>query len=94
MFVNTFNIMDIRSLVRTSIFQPTLNCIGQYIVCLVYELLLFPCSLVPSSSFSSQVDEKQFDALMAARADDAPPPVGNGVVAVECNGYAAGRGSG
>jgi len=49
---------------------------------------------VPSSSFSSQVDEKQFDALMAARADDAPPPVGNGVVAVECNGYAAGRGSG
>jgi len=41
-----------------------------------------------------QVDEKQFDALMATRAEEAPPPVGSGVIAVECNGYAAGRGSG
>jgi hypothetical protein len=41
-----------------------------------------------------KVDEKQFDALMAARAAEEPPPAGSGVVAVECNGYAAGRGSG
>ena len=40
------------------------------------------------------VDERRFDAYIAARAADAPPPAGRGALAVECNGYAAGRGSG
>uniref|UniRef100_A0A7S2AT11 ILEI/PANDER domain-containing protein n=1 Tax=Octactis speculum TaxID=3111310 RepID=A0A7S2AT11_9STRA len=31
---------------------------------------------------------------MTNRSSEAPPPIGNGSVAVECNGYAAGRGSG
>ena len=37
---------------------------------------------------------RDFDKLMANRSNEAPPPIGNGSVAVECNGYAAGRGSG
>jgi hypothetical protein len=41
-----------------------------------------------------KVEEKDFDKLMANRSSEAPPPLGNGSVAVECNGYAAGRGSG
>ena len=40
------------------------------------------------------MEERDFDKLMASRSADAPPPVGSGSVAVECNGYAAGRGSG
>jgi hypothetical protein len=40
------------------------------------------------------VDERQFDQLMEQRQDESPPPFGSGSVAVECNGYAAGRGSG
>ena len=37
---------------------------------------------------------RDFDKLMTNRSSEAPPPIGNGIVAVECNGYAAGRGSG
>jgi len=48
----------------------------------------------PRVPLSRQVDERQFDDLMAARSAAAPPPGGPGSIAVECNGYAAGRGSG
>ena len=41
-----------------------------------------------------RVEERDFDKLMSKRSEEAPPPVGSGTVTVECNGYAAGRGSG
>jgi hypothetical protein len=40
------------------------------------------------------VNEKQFDAYVETRRREKLPPTHPGAIMVECNGYAAGRGSG